>query len=104
VLAFYSIVHFGYPDIERAVGERRRLLEPGGRILFSFHVGRRSATVKGLLGVKGANATRNFFDPERVTDIVGASGRALDEAVARFSYEGGEHPSQRGDVPATRKI
>jgi hypothetical protein len=70
--------------------------------LFSFHVGTKSVTVPDFLGVKGAKATWNFFNPGRVIAIVQAKGFSLDEALVRFPYGGAEHPSQRCYVLATR--
>jgi SAM-dependent methyltransferase len=102
VLAFYAIVHFTYREIERALCEWHRLLKPRGKLLFCFHVGKKSVDAKDFLGVKGANAAWNFFDPDRVIALVSKQGFSLDEALIRFPYEGIESQSRRCYVFATR--
>jgi ubiquinone/menaquinone biosynthesis C-methylase UbiE len=102
VLAFYAIVHFTYREIEKALGEWRRLLKPGGKLLFCFHVGKKSVDQKDFLGVRGANASWNFFDPDRVIALVSKAGFSLDEALIRFPYEGVEGQSRRCYIFATR--
>ena len=103
ILAFYAIVHFTYREIEKALSEWQRLLKPEGKLLFCFHVGKKSVEQKNFLGVKGADAAWNFFDPDRVITLVSKGGFAIDEALIRFPYEGAEHPSRRCYIFASKK-
>jgi len=104
ILAFYAIVHFTYREIAKALCEWQRLLKPGGKLLFCFHVGKKSVSQRDFLGVKGANAAWNFFDPDRILSLVSEKGFSIDEALIRFPYEGTEHPSRRCYVFATKRI
>jgi len=101
ILAFFAIVHFTYREIERALGEWRRLLKPGGKLLFCFHVGKKSVHSEDFLGGRGANATWNLFDPDRVITLVCKKGLSLDEALIRFPEDGIDHRSRRCCIFAT---
>lgn len=39
IAAFYSIIHIHRDDMTRALGELRRVLRPGGKLLLAFHIG-----------------------------------------------------------------
>jgi SAM-dependent methyltransferase len=95
ILAFYAIVHFTPAEVERVLGEWRRVLKPGGLLLFSFHVGEGPLRVDDFLGVRGAKATWQFLDPDRVLDLAGRAGFEAEEVVIRHPYKGREHESRR---------
>ena len=98
ILAFYSIVHFTYIEVERAFTEWLRLLKPGAVCLFSFHVGEEAVEITDFLGVSGAKATWHFLDPDKILEIAQKVGFKVVEAVIRYPYVGVEHESKRAYI------
>jgi SAM-dependent methyltransferase len=103
ILAFYALVRFSYREIAKGLCEWRRLLKPGGRLLFSFHVGKKSGRAKGFSAAGSSNSGWNVFDPDRIVALVRASGFTLEEALIRFPDSAPANPSKRCYVFATRK-
>ena len=95
IVAFYSIVHFTYIEVEQAFTEWLRLLKPGAVCLFSFHVGEEAVEIEDFLGVSGARATWHFLDPDKVLKMAQEVGFKVIEAVIRYPYIGFEHESKR---------
>ncbi len=98
IVAFYAIVHFTYGEVEQAIKEWWRLLQPNGIGLFSFHVGEEEIEVTDFLGVSGAKATWRFLDTDRVLEIAEKVGFEVEEAVIRYPYKGYEHESKRAYI------
>jgi SAM-dependent methyltransferase len=98
ILAFYSIVHFTYTEVEQAFTEWLRLLKPGAVCLFSFHVGEEAVEITDFLGVSGAKATWHFLDPDKILAIAQKVGFKIVEAVVRYPYIGFEHASKRAYI------
>ena len=98
ILAFYSIVHFTYIQVEQAFKEWLRLLKPDSLCLFSFHVGEEAVEVLDFLGVSGAKATWYFLDTDKVLQIAQKVGFRRVEAVVRYPYLGVEHESKRAYI------
>jgi SAM-dependent methyltransferase len=98
ILAFYSIVHFTYFEVEQAFTEWLRLLKPGGACLFSFHVGEDAVEIVDFLGVSGAKATWHFLDPDKILALAQKVGFKVVEAVVRYPYIGFEHESKRAYI------
>jgi ubiquinone/menaquinone biosynthesis C-methylase UbiE len=95
IVAFYAVVHFTYTEVEGVLTEWLRLLKPGGACLFCFHVGDEAAPVTDFLGIKGANATWQLLDTDKVLEIAKKVGFGVTEAVVRYPYVGVEHESMR---------
>jgi len=53
VVAFYAIVHFTLDQVAQAFAEVHRVLQPGGRFLFTYHVGDEVLHLDELLGARG---------------------------------------------------
>jgi ubiquinone/menaquinone biosynthesis C-methylase UbiE len=98
IVAFYAIVHFTYTEVEQALKEWLRLLKPNGYSLFCFHVGDEAAPIIDFLGVKGADATWQMLDPDKVLEIAKKVGFVVTEAVVRYPYIGVEHESRRAYI------
>jgi ubiquinone/menaquinone biosynthesis C-methylase UbiE len=98
ILAFYAVVHFTYTEIEQALKEWRRLLEPNAISLLSFHIGEEYVEVVDFLGVSDAKATWHFLSVDRVLEISERVGFKVEEAIIRYPYKGYEHESKRAYV------
>lgn len=101
VVAFYAIVHFSPPQLRRALAEMHRVLNPGGRMLISFHVGDQVRRVEDFLG-KGVSLDFTFFAPETITAELKQTGFEVIEVVEREPYPGVEYPSRRAYVFARK--
>jgi SAM-dependent methyltransferase len=93
ILAFYSIVHLHGEQLVPAFAEWHRVLEEGGILLLSFHVGSEVVRAENFLETT-MTLDFTFFDPEQVkTALVAAGFDAVDVRI-RAPYEI-EYPSQR---------
>lgn len=99
VIAFYSIVHFTYAELAKALEEIYRVTQVGGQFLFSFHAEEQAQIleVADLLEEK-VEVTFHFFDADKVVNQVKNAGWKVLDAFVRFPYEGKEYPSKRGYV------
>lgn len=96
IVCFYGIVHFAYKEIDLTIKEWKRILRPGGKALFSFHIGEDdSLRVEKYLDKEGAKATWNYFRVEEIIDILNDNEIEYDEVVIRYPYINKEYPSKR---------
>jgi ubiquinone/menaquinone biosynthesis C-methylase UbiE len=96
IVCFYGIVHFTYKEIDEVLNEWKRILRIGGRALFSFHIGNdESLRVESFLDNENAKATWNFFNVDKVLELMEKNGIVYDEVVIRYPYLEKEHPSKR---------
>jgi len=71
-------------------------LKPGGKAIFSFHIGDDdSLRVEEFLDKENAKATWNFFQVDKVVEILEKNKIQYDEVVVRYPYIDKEHPSHR---------
>ena len=95
IVAFYSIIHVAREQVLAALQEFKRVLRPGGRLLFSFHVG---DTVLHMEEWWGEPVCLDFvfFQPNEMSDYVRAAGLELEEVIERAPYAPDvEHQSRR---------
>jgi SAM-dependent methyltransferase len=94
VLAFYAVVHLSPAGLRRALEEMYRVLEPGGLLLLSFHIGQGSIHVEEFLG-HSVSLDFVLFSPREVSDELIRTGFVAVEAIERDPYPDVEYPSRR---------
>jgi SAM-dependent methyltransferase len=97
VVAFYCIVHFSSDQLRIALGEMHRVLNPGGRLLISFHAGDEVKHVEGFLG-EDVSLDFTFFAPDAVRAELVRAGFGEIEVVIREPYPDVEYPSRRAYI------
>jgi ubiquinone/menaquinone biosynthesis C-methylase UbiE len=106
IAAFYAIVHFPLPDLDRALREMMRVLAPGGRLLLSFHIGEDTAQIESLWE-SGAALEFHFFRVSTVRGSIERAGFEIEEIIERDPYAPEvEYQSRRAYIfaqkPATK--
>jgi SAM-dependent methyltransferase len=102
IAAFYAIVNFPPADLVPASREMHRVLQPGGRLLLSFHIGDEMIHVDELWGC-AVSLDFYFFRPEQIVECLQSAGFEVEEIVRRGAYAPEiEYQSQRAYVFARR--
>jgi SAM-dependent methyltransferase len=102
IAAFYSILHVPRgPQLIAALREWRRVLQPDGRVLLSFHIGDEVHHVDELWG-RPVSLDFVFFQSDEVRGYLEAAGLAVDEIVERDPYPDVEVATRRAYVFARR--
>ncbi len=85
IVAFYAIVNFPPADLPLVFGEMRRVLQPGGWLLLSFHIGDKLEHVEDLWGCR-VSLDFYFFGVEHVTATLHGAGFEIDAVFERGPY------------------
>lgn len=93
-VAFYAIVHFSIEQVLLALHEIKRVLEPGGQLLFSFHVGNEVNHFDNFLGEQ-VDISFYFFETAKIIEILLAAGFSIIDIIERQPYADTEYPSKR---------
>jgi ubiquinone/menaquinone biosynthesis C-methylase UbiE len=96
-IAFYAIVHFNTEQLEKALEEIKRVLIPGGQLLFSFHTGDQVVHLDQFLEQE-VNIDFYFFDTLKVIDLLQKNGFEIIDALERQPYNEIEYPSKRAYI------
>lgn len=94
IVAFYSVIHFEPPEIDRAFREMRRVLAPDGVLLLAFHIGDKTIHLDELWG-RAVSLDFRFLVPGEIVAALQETGFAVTESTEREPYEGAEYPSRR---------
>ncbi len=94
IVAFYSLIHFDAPDLERALREFRRAIRDSGVLLIAFHIGDHTLHVDDMWG-QSVSLDFHFLLPDAVVAALESSGFRVTEWTERDPYEGAEHESRR---------
>lgn len=103
IVCFYAIVHFSEDQVEKALGEMFRVLQPGGLLLLTFHIGDETMHIDEFLGRK-TDIDFMFFTTGFITGRLAKCGFERVEVVERDPYPGVEYRSRRAYVLAGKPI
>ena len=101
IAAFYSLIHIPRADMVHALRELRRVLQPGGVLLLSFHIGQDSIHLDEWWGHKVC-VDFFLFDSAEMTRYLTAAGFEIEEVIEREPYPTVEHQSRRSYIFARR--
>jgi SAM-dependent methyltransferase len=94
IVAFYSLIHIGEPEMGATLRELRRVLAPGGLLLVAFHIGEETVHRDELWG-HPVSLDFRFLMPSAMVARLIEAGFVVLERVEREPYPEVEHPSRR---------
>ncbi|HYJ04279.1 MAG TPA: class I SAM-dependent methyltransferase [Chthoniobacterales bacterium] len=103
LVAFYSIIHIPRTEIAKTLREFRRILQPGGLLFLSFHIGDETVHLDDWWEQK-VNVDFFFFQPEEIVNELQAAGFEIEETIEREPYPEVEHQSRRAYIFARRPV
>lgn len=100
IAAFYSLIHIPRPQMDQALKELFRVLQPGGWLLASYHIGSEVVHPDEFLGKK-VSIDWFFYLREEMTGFIKNAGFEVVDDIERAPYPT-EHPSRRGYIFARK--
>jgi len=101
IVAFYAIVHFSQDQLQKAFREIFRVLQPGGKFLFTYHIGEEAIHLSEFLG-KDVEIDFMFFKTEFIFISIEDTGFDDIEIIERDPYPEVEYQSRRAYVFAKK--
>lgn len=101
IVAFYAIVHFTEEQVETALKEIFRVLQPEGVFLFTYHIGEETIHLEEFLG-KRIDIDFIFFNTDFINSYMKKTGFEKIEIIERDPYPGVEYQSRRAYVFARK--
>jgi SAM-dependent methyltransferase len=96
-IAFYSIVHFNYDQVQTALKEIIRVLKENGELLFAFHIGDNIVHLDNFLEQK-VEIDFYFFEVSKIKEILIETGFEIVDIIERKPYKDVEHQSERAYI------
>ena len=93
IVSFYAIIHINRVDVTRALREMYRVIQPGGKLLVSFHGGKGELHREEWYG-KPISIEVTLFEKEEMSGYLEAAGFEVERIVQREPYEF-EYPTPR---------
>ena len=94
IAAFYSLIHIHRDQLPQAFAELKRVLQPGGLLLFSFHIGSETLHLTEWWE-QLVDLDFHFFQPAEMAHFLEQAGFVLEETIEREPYPDVEHQSRR---------
>jgi SAM-dependent methyltransferase len=101
VVAFYSLIHIARADVPGVLGELRRVLILGGKLLIAVHGGNGEITSDEFLGHQ-TRFEATLFDKDELASLIGNAGFTVDKSAERERYDFETH-TPRIYIAATAK-
>lgn len=103
IAAFYSIIHIPRDEVTEVLKELRRVLQPDGILLLTFH---RGEGVRHLdeWWEQPVSLDFTFFEPEEMSNYLRAADLKVDDIIERAPYPEVEHQSQRVYIFASKAL
>lgn len=102
IVAFYSIIHIPRDRMVEALQEMRRVLQPGGQCLLTFHLGHEDTHHDEFLGRK-VDLDVALFTTAEIRGYLCSADLAVEESLERDPYAPEvEYQSRRGYVLASK--
>ena len=94
IAAFYSLIHIHRQQLHHVLTELNRVLQPGGLLLVSFHIGSETLHLTEWWE-QLVDLDFHFFQPAEMAHFLEQAGFVLEETIEREPYPEVEHPSRR---------
>ncbi len=97
VIGYYAIVNLTMDEIQTALAEVKRVLKPGGLLLFTFHIfeGNEKDDVANFFNKEGGTLTFYYHKVDEMKALVETLGYQVIDILVRRPYPGAEFQSQR---------
>jgi ubiquinone/menaquinone biosynthesis C-methylase UbiE len=104
IAAFYAVVNLPRESLPQVFREMARVLQPGGLLLLSFHIGDETLH-RDDWWERPINMDFHFLNPQSVQRDLEAAGLAVEEIVEREPYAPGvEHQCRRAYIFAHKPL
>lgn len=101
VAAFYSVIHIPRSSVVAALQEINRILQPGGMLLLTFHIGETLIFMDEWWG-RAVSIDFHFFTVEEMKGYLVAAGFAIMEVMQREPYPDVEAQTNRAYIFARK--